>query len=579
MLRKLTVMMALTTLSLSLWSQGDNLGAATNLPQPFYTLGTNQAGTLLGGTNSGLALGDGTTPALIDGFYSFTANSQGANIEVAPNGFDVALEIRDDAGTFVAAMNNEPAGVTEEWFASMLTPGNDYVIRVYTLDVAGADDFTILVEELPEANLRPNFSPDPPVDQGLLGYKIADQTKRNNINAAYYPADLTPLVQATMWELVDVDDGTVYTHTITGTNSVLILNDVQTPDQLCFDRTYSVRCQLRLDGKWCGYGPAYDILTESYPEVKVLPEFLNQAYLLQPGFLRTNYLGDGQQIEWHLETNQGSPDGPMEIDYANVGSSSTYCYFQNVECMRYNKIYSVEVRAEYCGMYGPWSEPAAFYTSPLPYTYVRPEYCGLDLYAGEGIFAEYIEGADQYAWQAAPIDPADATMTPVGPALVTTTPTTAVTMGSLGVELGATYRVGCKPVLGVFDTCDDYQEGDYGYFCPITIIDPSAFGALDSGMSPFATDQEEIIADERLEVMQLVDYDLLTFDVRESGLNGFTVFTVVDISGKVIQSERLLITDEIDLVQFPLQAALSTGVYVIQAVSGDQAVSAKIYVQ
>ena len=96
---------------------------------------------------------------------------------------------------------------------------------------------------------------------------------------------------------------------------------------------------------------------------------------------------------------------------------------------------------------------------------------------------------------------------------------------------GATYRVGCKPILGVFDSCDDYQEGDYGYFCPITIIDPSAFGALESGEALFSSDPEQIVADDRLEVMQLSSYDLLTFDVRESGLDGMTNFSVVDMNG------------------------------------------------
>lgn len=569
MYRKLSILFVALLCTPLAWAQGDTPAAAGTLTPLFYTLGTPDGGSLVGATASGV-VADGN----VDRFYQFVAETQGLKIEVAPTGFDARVEVLDLGELVLGTEDATGAGETETMFANFLTPGNEYYIRV---SGPGEGAFTILTEVLPEAELRANYSPDPPSDGGLMGYKMGDLVKRNNINTTVYPVNLTSNVQATMWEFVDQLDGTVHTKTVSGSNGTLMLDDVATPSTLCYGHTYDVRVQLRMEAKWCGWGPIRELITEAYPEVYVLPQYLNTSQLLQPGFLRTNYLGDGQAIEWHLETNLGSPAGPTQIDYSGIGNS-TYCYFQNVECMRYNKIYSVEVRAQYCGVWGEWSDPAAFYTSPLPYTNVRPEFCGLDLYAGDGLFAEFIEGADQYAWQAAPIDPDDETMTPIGPALVTTTPTTTLILSALGLEWGQSYRLGCKAILGTADACDDYQEGDYGYFCPIHIIDPSALTTPTEGIAADGPETEQIYADERLEVVSTSSDNILTLDVAAAEFDGYTDFVVLDMQGRLVANQQLVVTSEMNRVQFAMNKDLPMGVYLVKATQGDQQLDAKFII-
>ena len=569
MYRTLSILLAAVLCAPLAWAQGDTPATAGTVATPFYTLGSPNAGTLVGATASGV-VADGN----LDRFYHFVAETQGLKIEVVPTGFDARVEVLDLAETVLGTEDVTGAGGTETMFANFLVPGNEYYIRV---SASSDGAYTLLTEVLPEAELRANYSPDPPVDAGLVGYKMGDQAKRNNINTTVYPVNLTGFVQATMWEFVDQLDGSIYTHTVTGSNGTLVLDDVAIPALLCFGRTYDVRVQLRMEAKWCGWGPARELITEAVPDVYVLPQYLNTSQLLQPGFLRTNYLGDGQAIEWHLETNQGSPDGPTVIDYSGIGNS-TYIYFQNVECMRYNKIYSVEVRAQYCGVWGPWSAPEAFYTSPLPYTNVRPEFCDLEMYVGDGLFSEFIEGADQYAWQAAPIDPDDETMTPIGPALVTTTPTTTLTLSALGLEWGQSYRLGCKAILGTADECDDYQEGDYGYFCPIHIIDPSAFVTPGEGMAAEGPETEQIYADDRLEVVSTSSDNILTLDVASADFDGYTDFMVLDMQGRLVATQQLVVTPEMNRVQFAMNKDLPMGVYLVKATQGDQQLDAKFII-
>lgn len=571
MLRKLTLAALACFGLVSAHSQGDSPALAPTVATPFYTLGVSAGSTMIGASASG-TVADGNS----DLFLHFIATTQAVRIEVEPTGFDAQIEVLSLGEVVLGTENAVGAGATEVMYANFLTAGLDYYVRI--ANAGGGDGaFTYKVEELPEAELRASYSPDPPADGGLIGYKMGDQTKRNNINTTVYPVNITGNVQATMWEFTDQVSGVVHTHTVAGSNGTLVLDDVATPSTLCYGNTYDVRVQLRMEAKWCGWGPIRELMTEEFPEVYVLPVYLNESYLLQPGFVRTNYLGDGQTIEWHLETNQGSPDGPTVVDYTGSGNS-TYCYFQDVECMRYNKIYSVEVRAQYCGTWGPWTSPEAFYTSPLPYTNVRPEYCDLDMYSGDALFAEFIEGADQYAWQAAPIDPDDPTMTPIGPALVTTTPSTTLIMSVLGVEWGQSYRLGCKPILGTADDCDDYQEGDYGYFCPVHIIDPSAFTALESGAAADAPEVNEVYADERLEVIATNGDNMLTLDISDAGFKGTTWFTVTDMHGRTVGQQQFWIGADMSQVQFALSQDLSSGIYVVSGVQDGASLTTKFIV-
>lgn len=579
MFRQIAVFTAFVALNFSALAQANLPVLATPIATPFYSTGTMFSGTLAGLSADGPPVAAGNVVPSADGFYVFTAESQGVKVEATSGPFDLGFQILTIGEGFVGEHNLGLPGEPEEWFATGLTPGEDYLLRVFSVG-PGPGAFDVKVETLPAAEMRPNYSPDPPTDTGIYGYRISDDVKRNNINESVYPINLTPLVQRTQWRLRNVATGETFYHQVNGTSSLLQLNDVNDPGTLCYDQEYMISCQLRVGGKWCGFGTEHLLITEEYPSVTVLPEYWNDSFLLQPGNIRTNYLGDGQQVQWRFTTNIGSPEGATVIDYTDWGSNSSYCYFQNVECMRYNKIYQVEVRASFCDLTGPWSDPIAIITEPIPHTNVRPEYCGEEMYMGSYMLCEYIEGADQYAWITIPVDPDDPEMTPIGAAsTATSSNSNAITMNAFDVEYGQSYSVGVKAQLGAYDSCGDYQEADFGSYCVVHMIDLNAQFAPDEAGEALVPVQEELFITDRMEVVQTALGQNITLDIRDAGLNGSTDFSLYGINGQLIQRDRMMILPEIDQVQLWLNNDLSTGVYVLQAVQGEQQVSTKFYIR
>jgi hypothetical protein len=565
--------------------QSDDPSNPTPLTQAFYSMGTTVAGNLGGSTPSGMSTGACISALNYDVFYSFVAQSQGVKIECPAAAFDMALELQTAANGFMECMNIQAGGVGETMWVNYLVPGDTYVIRVGAVDGASTGAFSIKAEWLPNIYLRAGYYPvdataDAVENPSIYGYKINQSLGRRLTNTTQFPVSVT--AQATRWKFIDTGTLVEYEHTIAGTSSLLNLNAV--PGPLCFGTSYDVQVQIQLEGQWCGWADVYTIDMEASPTTQVSAGYINGFYNLEDE-IRVNFVGNQQQIYWQFTTDAGQT---TISDFSYPGDPTSWVYFDEIPCFRYNRIYTVQVAVEYCGSIGPYSTPVNVFTNPLPYTKVRSQYCTTEQWAGNTIQCDFIFGADQYAWQLAPIEEDDPDMQPTGPAIVTyTNNTTSLWLLPLladGLQYGQAYRVGVKPFLGAFDSCDDFQEGDYGYFCQIVIIDPN-----DPGIPP-PVDEDDKFQD--LEEKSLTDSAKPINVFQNAGgqkvmgirnanetLSGKGLLQVFDVNGRLIESQMFAALEHATVIQYNLSQNYETGIYLVTMTSETGVLSETVFIQ
>lgn len=552
------------------FSQSDDPSTPTAIALPFYSMGGMTGGSITGATGSAPA--SCNTPA-DDVFYGFTASTQGVRIEATTADFDMVLEILDDTDALLDCYDNVFGVGGETWFYPNLTPGNDYKVRVYSKTGTSNGNFNIKTEWLPDVYIRDGWYPTDATEDlvdGIYGYKINQQpSRRLTIPAGGFPITFTGSVDATIWEFTDQSDFTVYTHTVNGgANTKINLNDVVNPGTLCFGTSYDVRVQLVIEGQECGYSEVRQLDMEAEPSTVVTVGYPNQFYDMVTPF-RCDFVGDDQQIYWRLTTDNGG----TVITHDYTGDPTSWIYGEDVLCMRYNKIYAVEVAAEYCGTVGSWSDPITIFTEPYPYTNVRTEYCETYQWAGATILCDFIPQADQYAFQLAPIEEDDPDMIPNGPAIVAYRPTTALYLLDLlaeGLTYGQAYRVGAKSYLGISDGCDDEQEGDYGWFCQIVIIDP----ADPPSPPPFGTEDDNIYVDlteagEGVKPFRLFPNPLegrnVTVSAMDFASEGLVNFQIMDLNGHMVHEQSWVKSKNQNLFELGLDPDLKAGLYLVVA--------------
>jgi hypothetical protein len=428
-----------------------------------------------------------------DVWYQFTATTQAARFNVTTAAFDAVVQVLE-TGTLnsVACANANGANSGEVLRVNTLTIGASYLLRIHSSN-GGGGSFTVCGQFYPFAEVRPTFTPNPATDLGLPGYKVSDQTRRTQ-----WGATQNALVTATRWYFEDVDNGDLFTRQENGSSSILILNSV---GGLCYGRQYNVSVEVQTDGYWCGISYVHLIDMEDVPVAVISPTVIGQTYTAA-GQINAVFLGSGGIFEWRLTTDNGQTQFTSQ---ANIGSSNLQ--LSSVPCLRYNRIYTVEVRSIYCDLTGPWSEPGFIFTSTVPYVQIQPQDCNTVQNQGNYINCDFTPNVAQYAWQFAPVEPNDPTLTPIGPAIVVTSPTSILYLLPIGLTPGTTYRVAAKAIFGLNDGCGTPQEGDYGNFCTITMasngftaplefIDeaPEEWPLATRSTEEFGTDTEAVIA-------------------------------------------------------------------------------------
>ncbi len=561
---KLLAFLALTLTSAALTAQEDDATAlALNLQDYFeaHTLGCTSVNGDLGASASGVAACSGADGN--DVWYSFTSTTQAVLLQVNSTDADLVIEVFDNGLTSLACSNDVAGTGEEELMINTLTPGQNYFLRVHSASGTGAGTFTICARDLPAVSVRDGWWPVKATDAGFPGYQVNEAVSRTLLPN-------NSLILATEWEFTDINTGDVFTTTVMGFNGLVNLNAV---GGLCFGTTYNVRVQIQEanNGYWSGWGETRPIQMEDFPNTQVEPPYIGQSYDLD-GEIKAIFVGTNQLLEWRLTTDNGN------TSFVHSGGSSSFLYLSDITCIRYNKIYSIEVRVNFCGVWGPWSEPIFIITNPLPYTNVQAAFCNSSQFLGGFVQCQFVPVADQYAWQFAPIDPMDPTMTPTGPAIVAYTPNTIIGLNGIGLEMGETYRVAAKPQVGMFDACADPQEGDYGFFCPVTIIDTNPLAPVPGNPMELSLN----IVDEGTDAASFypnpVTQDQLTVQLPDGKYFGLIFIEVYDLLGQLVYSHTFAGAEDAGFLQVALPN-LNAGAYLIRLHDGQQQEQQHIVIQ
>jgi hypothetical protein len=483
-------------------------------------------------------------------------------ITVIPTGFDAVVDLYDNTGAYRQCANSAGANANEVLKSDPtiipISTGLTYYFRVSsTTDVSSAC-FNLGLEFYAAGQLRPVNSPNPTTDTGLPGYALNQSVLRT-----IFTATEEAFIQATQWRFVDTDTPTAAgcTFTVNSNFQQLALSSLPC---VCYNNSYIVYAQLKIDNHWTGECIVRNINMESAPSTAI--SGTNCAvYSLSSTLYATSgtYLGANQQLQWEFSQN-GSIVASV---YSPIGQN--YIILSTVPCLRYNKIYSVRSRVNVCGVWGPWTSAYCMLTSPFPVLQLQSTQCGATIPRTSILRCNPISPVNQYIWQIAEINPGNVAV-PIGPATVLCSPTEYVSAAS-AMQNGRTYRVGIKPVLtssttscnNQFSTCSTYQQGEYGPFCQVTISGSGMIlnnNVASDFFSPTLNHDQH-----RAMIINNNDENgrLLSLNLTQSSLIGNGVLKIYNISGQLVYEVNVIDIPENSYYQLFIPETLSPNIYVL----------------
>ena len=512
--------------------------------------------------------------------------SAAVKVTVVPTGFDASIDFY--AGTaaapiYMQCVNAAGSSATETlkttWASNPVNPGTEYYFRVGSNGTT-ASCFTVKVEYYPTAQLL--SSPNPSPDAGLVGYRTNNFAKRNNPTFAAQ----NNLVTSTRYRFVDQADptGTPCTGN-TGASSVDQLYLYSFPC-ICYGKTYDVYIEIQMDGIWCGEGPVRTLAMEAYPNNTISNAPCATVTLLG-GVLNSTYLGSTAITEWEF-TLAGNV---IVTTQTPAGITTLNMNIPALACLRYNRIYSVRIRMNYCNVWGLWSAPYCLITAPIPYLTVTggpPTYsniCNTTISPYAIVYSQFTQGANQYIWQIAQVNPA-APQTPIAPSIVATTALEVLMLNQFALTPGNSYRIGVKPKL---TSCSSPQEGDYGQFCVVTIgalmapNDPSAMEVVNDEIhvERNAADIMEVDNQGNVAVIsfQGIEEKMATIRITDERALGKGMIQLVGMNGQMLFSKDVFIESVDQLIQVPLPSNIASGLYMASFRTQEHTVTEKFWVR
>lgn len=483
-------------------------------------------------------------------------------ISVIPSGFDAVIDLYDNTGTYRqcsnSAGNNASEVLKSDPTIIPISTGVTYYFRVSsTTDVASAC-FNLGLEFYAAGQLRPINSPNPTTDTGLPGYALNQSVLRT-----LFTAPEEALIQATQWRFVDTDTPTAAGCTFT-VNSNFQQLAISSMPCVCYNNSYLVYAQLRIDNHWTGECIVRTINMESAPSAAISGSNCAVYSLSSTLFATsTTYLGANQQLQWEFSQN-GSV-----LATVNSPIGQNYIILTTVPCLRYNKVYSVRLRTNICGVWGPWTSPYCMLTSPFPVLQLQATQCGATIPRTTILRCNPISPVNQYIWQIAEINPGNVAV-PIGPATVLCSPSEFVSAAA-ALQNGRTYRVAIKPVLtstttscnNQFSSCSAYQQGEYGPFCQVNI---SGSGLIENNIFEndyFAPALSNV--EHRAVIINNNDNNgrLLSLNLTESALAGNGVLKVFNLSGQLVYEVNVIDIMENSYYQLFLPETLSPNIYIL----------------
>jgi len=512
--------------------------------------------------------------------------SAAVKVTVVPTGFDASIDFYSGtsaAPVYEECVNTGGSGVTETlkttWANNPINPGVEYYFRVSS-NTSTAACFTVKVEYYPTSHLI--SSPNPSPDAGMAGYRTNNFAKRNNPSFAAQ----NNLVTSTRFRFVDQANPNGAPCIATTGNSSVDQAYLYSFPCICYGKTYDVYIEIQMDGIWCGEGPVRTLSMEAYPNNTISNTPCATLTLLS-GVLNTTYLGSTAITEWEISfagsvvaTTQSLPG----ITTLNLNNPA-------LACLRYNRIYSIRIRMNYCSVWGQWSAPYCLITAPIPYLTVTgppPAYaniCNTTISPYTIVYSQFTQGANQYIWQIAQVNPG-VPQTPIAPAIVATTGTEVLMLNQFALTPGNSYRIGVKPKL---TSCNSPQEGDYGPFCVVTIgamaapNNPSSLELVNEEMQTERNASDVMEVDQQGNVavisFQGIEEKMATIRITDERALGKGMIQLVGMNGQMLFSNDVFIESMDQLIQVPLPSNIATGLYMVSFRTHEQTVTEKFWVR
>lgn len=478
-----------------------------------------------------------------DLYFKFTAVKSVTYFRVeAGAGFDPAIEVFEGCGGAQLACHNE-AGVGERelFWVTDLTPGEEYVYRVYHAGVGtpATTAFQTAIAHIPTVQLRPS-------DCGsteLISTSIIRSTTPN-------PNFLT---SGFIWEFTELEEPfNVYeVNSPNGGNPqfrMFWFNDFE------YGRSYSVRIKaVMYQGPNEGdYGPACTISFAEEVGSALQPTYENGFYQFCD-IIKATPVSGTTNYRWTFD------DGNNILEY-NSNSSNYFLPLQNVAGLQMATSYTVNVYVTNGGMESTTSIPRTInMAASVANTGLNPAFvpCGSTVTLGQTTQAINVCAATAYTFRFENLSQ------PSLPVIEKVRPTRAIVFNMVpGLVAGDTYSVTVKATAGGL-------VGDYSSACEITIAAPAGKPAVETSSSTTVQD---------LEVAEPFDNSALSVYPNPVSANEEIVVVISDIqqdqqnisveifdmNGKLMQSERFGNNGSNFNGKVKLDSKVTTGVYILK---------------
>lgn len=497
------------------------------------------AGVSFSGANQ--CQGPGNNPDL---YFKFTAVGTVTYFRVQGGaGFDPAVEVFAGCGQAQLACTNDAAvGQRELFWVTDLTPGEEYVYRVYHAgaDAPASTAFQTAIAHIPTVQLRP-------ADCGATGLVSTSIIRSTTPNPNF-------LTSGYKWEFTELEAPfTVYeVNSPNGGNPQFRLFWFSNYE---YGRSYSVRIKaIMYQGPNEGdYGPACTIAL-SNPVGSALQPTYDNGFFQLCDIVKAVPVSGTSNYRWTFD------DGTNTLEY-NSNSSNYFLPLQNVSGLELATTYAVNVYVTNGGVETSTSiERTINMASSVANTSLNPAFlaCGSTVNIGQWTQAFPVCAATSFTFRFENVSQ------PMLPVIEKTRPTRAIVFGSVpGLVAGDTYSVTVKAAAGGL-------VGDYSSACEITF----AAEAERPMSAPDATYSEDKVATGIIDNSDLTVYPnpvsanadivVVISDMKDAQQN--ISVEIYDMNGKLMQSERFGNNGMNFNGKVKLDRKVTTGVYILKTI-------------
>jgi len=484
--------------------------------------------------------GPGNNP---DPFFSFTAVGSTTYFRVETSGdFDPAVEVFDACeGNQLACVNEAGAGQRELFWINDLTPGEEYVYRVYHAggSAPSTTSFTTGVAHIPFVRIRQ-------ADCGATGLTANSLIRATLPNPNF-------LLDGFVFEFTELEPpfSTYEVESPNGTNPNFYIGWFENFE---YGRSYDVRVAARMyQGPNLGdFGPACTISTAAGPTTFLLDNFADDFYDMCD-YVKARKIFGSVNYRWVFD------DGTEQLVY-NSNTSSPICPLQLVPGLQLGTTYTVTVFAtDAGGAESTVSDPKDISMNNfVPNTEINPLLftCGTTVSTSQVLRAVEVCSAEQYTFRFTNVSQPDIE------AIEVVRPNRVMLLDYVpGLIAGDTYDVAVKANSGGL-------VGDYSNECEFTLEGIFGLVILDESNTEFALEQESSMA----VFPNPTDGSQVQISIETSVEADLLILEVYDLQGKKLISETVAAGSALHRLELN---NLSKGIYLLQARANGELISSE----